>query len=559
MSAAAARPILAAPVAASLRTSRLLVLTVLCLVAGLGVALLAISLVPSATLAGRLLGAAGQARFGTYSQELALQLDGRLRFAGVVLLALDVGLFALRATFEDLVAAVGRDLRLLRWSLDASIGVGLALVALAVRLPFRGQPMRYDEALTFNEFASRPLYYGLSFYPDPNNHLLNTLLMHVGFVALGGSPWVVRLPAVLAGALLAWATFWLGSLLFSRWAGVFAAALVATSSYLVEYSTNGRGYTPQALCFMVLLCLVIAAARQRSRSALLAAAVVAALGAYAVPTMLYGGVLAAAWLAFELRIQRSGFGWSPVLVTALLVALVAFVLYLPVVLVSGPDKIVGNRFVLPLGIGELMSELARTLGQTWAFWNRDVPLPFTALLVLGFGIGSWRVRLGLLALGVCLVMVLLQRVAPFERVWLFLLPLYLTIAAGGLAGFVDGRILAAAFGLVLGFVTLTSGSILSSSETGTFPDAEAVARTLGPRLAPDDAVQTTLPASLPELQYYFPRYRLPTDVLVRSPDEAQNLWVIAAPDDLPSVAGWPDVMEVQRFGGSTLYELRRGR
>ena len=58
-------------------------------------------------------------------------------------------------------------------------------VAIAVRLMFINQPMRYDEALTFNEFASRPLYYGLSFYPDPNNHLLNTLLVHVAFASLG--------------------------------------------------------------------------------------------------------------------------------------------------------------------------------------------------------------------------------------------------------------------------------------------------------------------------------------------------------------------------------------
>jgi hypothetical protein len=166
--------------------------------------------------------------------------------------------------------------------------------------------------------------------------------------------------------------------------------------------------------------------------------------------------------------------------------------------------------------------------------------------------------LGLLSLGLCLVLVALQRVAPFERVWLCLLPVYLIVASAGLARFVDGRLLGVVFGAILGYLTLTSGAVLASAETGVFPDAEAVARTLAPRLAPDDAVMTELPASLPELQYYFPRNGLPIDMLVRSSDEAQNLWVVAPPGQQPSLEGWPTVLEVQQYPTATLYELKRG-
>ena len=151
---------------------------------------------------------------------------------------------------------------------------------------------------------------------------------------------------------------------------------------------------------------------------------------------------------------------------------------------------------------------------------------------------------------------LVQRVAPFERVWLFLLPLYLVIASAGLARFVDGRLLGVAFGAVLGFMTLTSGSILSSTDTGAFPDAEAVTRSLGPRLAPDDAVLTMLPASLPELQYYFRRVGLPPEALVRSPDTAQRAYVIAATDDVHLDGFGAPVLE-QRFPSSTLYRVER--
>jgi hypothetical protein len=159
---------------------------------------------------------------------------------------------------------------------------------------------------------------------------------------------------------------------------------------------------------------------------------------------------------------------------------------------------------------------------------------------------------------VCLVVVLIQRVAPFERVWLFLLPVYLIMASAGLARFIDGRLLALVFGAILGFMTVTSGSILASTETGVFPDAGGVASTLAPRLAPDDAVMTQLPASLPELQYYFPRFGLPIDALVREPDAAQNVWVVAPPGQTPSVDGFPKVTEVQQYPSATLFELTRG-
>jgi hypothetical protein len=239
----------------------------------------------------------------------------------------------------------------------------------------------------------------------------------------------------------------------------------------------------------------------------------------------------------------------------LLVGLAVAVLYLPVLVISGPDKLWANRFVLPLDGAELAAQLPRSLASTFALWNRDVPLALAALLVVGFVLGSLRARLGLMSVGICLVLVLVQRVAPFERVWLFLLPLYFTIASGGLARFVDGRVLAIAFGALLGFFTLTSGSIAASVETGVFPDAEAVTRSLVPRLAADDAVITMLPASLPELQYYFPKYGLPIEALVRAPEAARRVWVITAPGAQPEVVGGRDPAEVERFGGSTLFEV----
>jgi len=539
----------------------------------LAVVLLVASALPNTTLVGRLLGAAGEQRAGTVTPELVAHLGERLRFAAGLLLVLSVGLTVLRAPFEDLIDAAVHDLTWPRWPARAdALAVGAAaLLAIGLRLAFLNQPMRYDEATTFNEFASRPLYYGLSFYPDPNNHLLNTLLVHFAFVGLGNQPWVLRLPALLAGVLLVPATYALARLLHDRRTAFLSAMFVAASSYLVEYSTNARGYMLQALCFVVLLSLIVIAVRRDGLSALFLAALVAALGAYAVPTMLYGVVVAGAWFWIQARrVRLSRIAPRHLAVSGLVLGLVVSLVYLPVLLVSGPDKLVANRFVAPLDLSELALELPTSLAHTWAVWNRDIALPISALLLLGFVITTVAdvrrktMPLGVLAATVCLAIALLQRVAPYERVWLFLLPLYFVLSSGGLVRLSQGRwpgLVVYAAGLVgagvIAVTTFTSGSVLASPETGRFVDAEAVARTLSGRLAPGDAVLTLVPASQPELQYYFPRFGLPIDTLVRPPEEATRLYVVALPDTTPAVVGWDHPEPIQRFPGAVLLALQR--
>jgi hypothetical protein len=280
--------------------------------------------------------------------------------------------------------------------------------------------------------------------------------------------------------------------------------------------------------------------------------------------MLYAILIAAAWLLMEVRRRSTVSVIRPdhLAASGLILGLLVLLLYLPVVLISGSDRLIANRFVVPLDGPELVRDLPQSLVQTWVLWNRDVPWTAAALLLGGFVAVSLvearhrQIPLGLFAAAVCLVMVVIQRVAPFERVWLFLLPLYFVVASGGLARVVDGRALGVAFGAILGFMTLSSGSILASTETGAFPDAEAVAFSLRGRVQADDAVVTMVPTSLPQLQYYFPRAGLGIESLVRSPQQARRVFVVAALDaDPTAIGGLGRPEEVARFRVSKLLEV----
>jgi hypothetical protein len=287
--------------------------------------------------------------------------------------------------------------------------------------------------------------------------------------------------------------------------------------------------------------------RSHSRSAVLAAAVVGALGFYTLPTMLYGLAIVAAWVAMH----RSDLKWVSVahwLAGGLAMAILVFVLYLPIVLVSGPERLLTNPAIEQMTWPDLIPELQRSVVETWRFWNRDLPLPVAAVLLIGFMVAMVRrldgpVPMLGLVLGTCLPLLVAQRVAPFARVWLFLLPLYLLVASAGLVwmgqrllrGRLPSGIMPTVTMLVavaLGGLTLTSGFTFEAPE---FADAEQVARTLASQVRDDDLVLATDTLSQTSLQYYFVRVGLPLEAFSRSPADVRRLFLVAPASESASV------------------------
>ena len=161
------------------------------------------------------------------------------------------------------------------------------IVGVVLRSLYLSQPIRFDEAATYLDYTRKSFFYIVSTYKEPNNHVLHTLLVRLCYLALGGDEWVIRLPAFIFGSLSILLAYTLARSIFSRAAGVVASAMVATSSTLVEFSTNARGYT--LICFLC-LALIYFAMRllDRDRTAdWVILAVIGALGCYTVPIFLY--------------------------------------------------------------------------------------------------------------------------------------------------------------------------------------------------------------------------------------------------------------------------------
>ncbi len=503
--------------------------------------LLSLAALPRDVAADVLRGLGGRAFFNEYGSRVLARLT--LPNLAPLLAALPTGLLLVwqrqrLATFlMGLAPELRRDgaslwgalalARAERWTMAGVFGC-LALGG-ALRLAFLFQPMRYDEASTYAMFAPSALT-AISQYQYPNNHVFHTLLVHVSARLFGDAPWALRLPAFFAGVLLIPAVYLLGRLLYNPATGWTAAGLVAGSSSLVEYSTNARGYAVGALLIVLQAALGAALLRRHSVLAWAAFAGAAALAAWTVPTMVLGTASVVLWLAAcalarGVAPEYRGTFWRWLAGSCAVAGGLTLLLYAPVIVVSGPASLFSNRFVRPLGWGEWGGALPASLASTWGQWNRDLA-PSGFLLAAGFlaGLALHRrtgrqgMPLALLTVLACALFAVARRVAPPERVWLFVLPLYLLTAAAGLVAFVRlfpvkmrSGLGAGGASLVLlaGLQTLLSGSVLSSTDTGTLRDAPQVVEVLRERLRPGDRVVAACPSDA-VLEYYFRRRGIPT-------------------------------------------------
>lgn len=432
--------------------------------------------------------------------------------------------------------------------------LGLTALATILRWPYFNDPIRFDESHNFLTSAQLPWFVGISLYRDPNNHVFQTLLMHVTTSLLGDAEWVIRLPSMIAGVCVIPLTFLCGRACGGRAAGIAAGSLTAVCSALIEYSVLGRGYT--MICCFTLLNLLLAIRLQRRQSGWewLLLIISSALGLWTIPVMAYANICIWGWLLIagfqseRWRRRRSHLRlhWTvSLLVTCLLTSL----LYLPVVAVSGSESLLASNFKLQLPLSDFLELAFASFRDSPKFLLRDFDR--VARLLLGVMLLTAGVHLlkrstcsALAILGpvlVCCLMILQQRVIPPARVGLFLLPLG---ALGCGLGFQvllrDSRRWQqrSLWGVwVLCCVVLPvvhqfqQQSIRTSSETGTCPEAENIILELLEEdwfvnVNPPVPIIAVSPVSSP-LVYYASRHGLdPRHFLMPNDNSVQSAVVV---------------------------------
>ena len=259
--------------------------------------------------------------------------------------------------------------------------------------------------------------------------------------------------------------------------------------------------------------------------------------------MLYPVGIVAVWLLLASRSMESGVRTRfQVSVVAACTggALLAGILYLPIIESAGVRALAGNKFVAPSTWLQFVGELPRMVASTAASWASPLPWWSTAgvagLALLGArrrGVNA-RPSLALASLIWCGLLLIATHRAPFVRVWLFLLPLFLIAVARGVlrcmprfAAREHPRDPLIALGVAAAslIAALTTHAAERLDDTGAFRSAEQVTAVLAPKLHRGDRVLAPIP-SIGPLLYYFPRAGADTALLTVPLDSAQRAFLV---------------------------------
>ena len=409
----------------------------------------------------------------------------------------------------------------------------LMTAGVGIRLWYLEQPMRFDEATTVTLYASSPWYLGLANYSQPNNHLLNTLLIRMCMVAGGSREWLIRLPALLAGLLCLPLIYFYARLMYSRPAALLALAWLAVSLPFVDMSTNARGYTMVAGGGLLShICIYYILRRGYLWAAILNALAIG-LGLVAVPVaILYVGS-GLVWAGLECRRRHREGRVSRVAVWAYLVSVgaggvIALAGYAPMLLTLGPKWLVANQWVYPLDWSVFLQRLPIKLLAFARYNVQSLPHWMAALLLLGAaGYGLfWRriektgISLPGIMAGVCGLVLVLNHRFPLwglSPMWMTLeAVLYAAMAAGFtclLTRFCGARhalrlalLAALALSGTGAWKLVHANPVQTMSSAGVYilADIQPVARFLADRAAPGDEILTT--SAHVVYQYYASRH-----------------------------------------------------
>ncbi len=453
---------------------------------------------------------------------------------------------------------------------EKAVVVGVFTAGVLLRAYFLADPIRnFDEAYTHYYFSSRGLIPLLTNYHAPNNHVFHSLLVRIFTGVFGDQEWAIRLPAFLAGVISLPLVYLFFHHQFDQKAAILSLALATVSPVLVHYSVTARGYSLATFFFISLLFLSAYLREHREASGWVLWIFFASLGLFTVPTMAFPLAVALVWW-FLLPISKLKNYWRDIQLKSLVLSIMAAVLltclfYLPIIIFSGSEALLSNRFVragLSFSTSRVLTENAI---RAWGLITQGLPL-WLALLLAIFTIVSFLSRrtiwLGLSTILGCTLLLLIYPVIAPSRIWPFLALVFFGLSAVGLS-----RILRLAslnrrsMHIVLGiFIVLGLGTHIAVQKPFRPPveieDGARVAHYLKDQLQEDDGIIGGIPGIGP-VAYYLHLAGI-SDERIFWPEifpQRKRIWIVATAegvrDNSDHYYGYYPILKAE-FGPATI-------
>jgi|GEM_PF-4307278 len=298
-------------------------------------------------------------------------------------------------------------------------------------------PLHIDEAFSYVFIVSKGWLATLSYYPGPNNHVAYLLLCSP-FKLLFDNPIIImRAPAVLVSTTVTISLFLILKKYFRFTVAFVSIILFSFSEYGIFYATHGRGYFLMLFFFAISFICLIRSITLGSRYYFILFCVASSLGLYTIPIFVYplaSMLVAGIIYAFNEKNTRK-VRW--ILISSVIIFLFTNLLYLPIIITNGYEALLGNRWVQPLSPNDFYQNILFYLLDTpgtfysldiYGLWITLLNLCFWFVVVLKPSIFSFHKKINLHYVGwfvisfylTPLILLVLQRVIPGARTWLYL-------------------------------------------------------------------------------------------------------------------------------------------
>mgnify|MGYP007089895509 CR=1 FL=1 len=405
----------------------------------------------------------------------------------------------------------------------------LGLVLRAWRL---NEPVSYDEALTWTEYARKSFGLLLSDYTFTSNHILYSAL--------------AKISVLVAGMLVLPLAYLFVRMVFNRHIAVIFLCLLAVSSPLVEYSAMARGYS---LVWLFTICALLAGRHFVKSENWVSAVLLAtstALGMWAAPVMVYPAVMAYFWTLFMLMTNYQSTLRRRVLKLAgsfLLAGGLASLCYAPVIAMHSLDSLLHHPSLADHTWNHFVNTQQDQAFGVWAYLTgtNAMALSFAgaaAIIYAAYVSAKYRLMLFALALGT-LPIVTVQHMVAAPAAWTFSL---LVFHMGGAIGlfyllkavrdkvapdFTKGQrtlLGGAAVLLIFGILAIGNGG----DDVERFPEADTAAAWVAAHARPGDRLGAQLPWDAP-LGFYMACHGADPEMLDPQHDATGNIFIALAP------------------------------
>lgn len=286
-------------------------------------------------------------------------------------------------------------------------------------------PLFVDEAFSYIYFVNKGFLVTMTYYPGPNNHVAYNLIANCFDLFSLSGIWVMRLPSLIISMM----TFILLFVFVKRGSNFFTAIstvwILNTFFSYNYYSVSGRGYILYVLCFVCTIYALHQSIITKKQYYVVFYGMFSIIGLCTIPTFVYPVVSCFIIGIISISNKRKWIQYH------LCIFVGTIIFYTPIILINGLKSLIGNNWVKSLNFSEFLNRFGSYILNSYDWlWNLEelsIGIIFSTVLIVVVSIQYYKSSPKIIfvslffALPFCILF--FQKVLPFPRIWIYLLPL----------------------------------------------------------------------------------------------------------------------------------------